>query len=92
LALHLDLQLLNDGLGHGDVNSLWKSHRTNTLPYPLARRNQPQWLEIANFLSTGLPLNPRSAAAAAGKRSAAAAAARSIPDGNHGDNLRSDVL
>ncbi len=66
-----------------------------TTAYPLARRNQPQWLDVAAFLAVAR-LSFDLASARADKRGAASAArpapeaqVRSIPDGNHGDNLRS---
>jgi hypothetical protein len=69
--------------------------------YPLARRNQPQWLEIGAFLlsqkfklsrAPGTAAVRRAAAEGAplaGEGSAAArGAVRAIPVGNHGDNRR----
>jgi hypothetical protein len=74
---------------------------TQGMNYPLALRNQPQWLEIGAFLvsqkfRSSLIAGARVIAAAAaegapacGEGSAAAAAVvRSIPVGNHGDNLQ----
>jgi hypothetical protein len=69
-----------------------------TTLYPLARRNQPQWLEVSLFLmasyrqsigrtADGAAKGPRNAGK--GRDSGCAAGLRSIPDGNHGDNLRS---
>jgi hypothetical protein len=61
--------------------------------FPLARRNQPQWLQIAAFLSFSRPPCPVRVARAADGVPACGEwsderAARAIPHGNHGDNGR----
>lgn len=54
--------------------------------YPLARRNQPQWLSIAVFLlASGGAAAARQGAPHRGE--GRAAGVPTIPDGNHGDNL-----
>jgi hypothetical protein len=69
------------------------------MTYPLARRNQPQWIEVGRFLSVqfftlGRVSRLRGVAASgetAVRPAAEAAQVRSIPHGNHGDNLRSSA-
>jgi hypothetical protein len=65
------------------------------MSYPLARRNQPQWLQVADFLVSqalnvpGLTLaDLRRRAEGAPLAGKSAAALSGIPDGNHGDNVR----
>lgn len=70
--------------------------------YPLALRNQPQWLEVANFLQAQLLARlARSASGvlarggrgphAVGRVPAPGGHVSSIPDGNHGDNTSTAI-
>lgn len=61
--------------------------------YPLARRNQPQWLQVGDFLvSQAFGVDGLTVAdfAERGRGPAGGEGARSIPHGNHGDNTRSE--
>jgi hypothetical protein len=55
------------------------------MTFVLARRNEPQWREVARFLVSE-HVRAAGARAASGFAAARRAAVRTIPDGNHGDN------